>query len=192
VSNCTVADNGSGVYLVGSAEKRFLNTIIVRSTEGPSVQTELSTENPVFTCCNIYGNAGGDWVECTANPQNSGNFSADPRFCDTINGDYHIDGYSPCAPAYSPCGELVGALGVGCQSSYICGDANISGGVDIDDIVYVIEYIFAGGFSPIPYESANADCSGGVDIDDIVYLITYVFGGGPAPCDVDGDGVPDC
>jgi hypothetical protein len=71
---------------------------------------------------------------------------------------------------------------------YICGDANGSGGdpaVDIDDVVYLINYIFAGGPAPEPVEAGDADCSGGdvpIDIDDVVYLINYIFAGGPAPC----------
>jgi hypothetical protein len=71
----------------------------------------------------------------------------------------------------------------------ICGDANGSGGdpsTDIDDIVYMINFVFAGGPDPIPGLAAgDANCSGGdvpCDIDDIVFLINYVFGGGPAPC----------
>jgi hypothetical protein len=64
-----------------------------------------------------------------------------------------------------------------------CGDADASSGVDIDDVVYLIAYIFTGGPGPIPYEAADADCSGGVDIDDVVYLIAYIFSGGPPPCD---------
>ncbi len=99
------------------------------------------------------------------------------------------------------------AVGVGVSTSYranhgfwqdfgvycIPGDANGSGGdpaVDIDDIVYLIEYVFAGGPAPIPAICCgDADGSGGdpaVDIDDIVYLINYVFNGGwppmPNPC----------
>ena len=63
-----------------------------------------------------------------------------------------------------------------------CGDADASGGVDIDDVVYLINYIFAGGPAPDPIEAGDADCSGNVDIDDVVYLIQYIFGGGPEPC----------
>jgi hypothetical protein len=80
----------------------------------------------------------------------------------------------------------------------ICGDANGAGGdpaVDIDDIVYLINYVFGGGPAPDPIQSGDANCSGGdpsVDIDDIVYLINYVFGGGPSPCDPDGNGSSDC
>jgi hypothetical protein len=74
----------------------------------------------------------------------------------------------------------------------LCGDVDASGGIDIDDVVYLIAYIFVGGPGPNPYESGDADCSVGVDIDDVVYLITYIFSGGNAPCDIDGDQSPDC
>lgn len=80
----------------------------------------------------------------------------------------------------------------GQSSGYICGDANASGGVDIDDVVWLIAYIFSGGPEPIPYESGDANCAGGVDIDDVVWLIAYIFSGGNAPCDTDDDGSPDC
>jgi hypothetical protein len=75
---------------------------------------------------------------------------------------------------------------------YQCGNVNASIDVDIDDVVYLISYIFTGGPAPVPYISGDVNCSGYVDIDDVVYLINYIFGGGPAPCDTDGDGIPDC
>jgi hypothetical protein len=77
-------------------------------------------------------------------------------------------------------------------ANYVCGDADASGYVDIDDAVFVIAYIFAAGPPPNPLAAGDADCSGNVDIDDVVYLINYIFGGGPPPCDPDDDGVPDC
>jgi hypothetical protein len=77
-------------------------------------------------------------------------------------------------------------------ASYVCGDANSSGDVDIDDVVYEITFIFSGGPAPVPYLFGDANCSTFVDIDDVVYLITYIFSGGNWPCDPDGDGIPDC
>jgi len=65
---------------------------------------------------------------------------------------------------------------------YICGDADGSEEVDIDDVVYLIAYIFSGGPAPDPLESGDADCSGEVDIDDVVYVITYIFSSGLEPC----------
>jgi len=81
---------------------------------------------------------------------------------------------------------------IGDACDWICGDADGSEAVDIDDVVFLIAYIFGGGPAPDPEIKADADCSGAVDIDDVVYLIAYIFGGGTAPCDPSGDGIPDC
>jgi len=62
------------------------------------------------------------------------------------------------------------------------GDANASGAVDIDDVTYIIAYVFSGGPEPLPMVAGDTNCSGDVDIDDIVYLLTYIFASGPAPC----------
>ncbi len=73
-----------------------------------------------------------------------------------------------------------------------CGELDHLGVVDIDDVVFLINYVFASGFPPEPYHMADVDCSGAVDIDDIVHIVMYVLGGGNKPCDIDGDGVEDC
>jgi hypothetical protein len=62
------------------------------------------------------------------------------------------------------------------------GDCDGSGEIDIDDVVYLIAYIFASGPPPDPLTAGDVDCSGEIDIDDVVYLIAYIFTGGPAPC----------
>ncbi len=70
------------------------------------------------------------------------------------------------------------------ECDVIIGDANGSGGIDIDDIVYLITHVFQGGPAPTPYPiaSGDANCDCAVDIDDIVYEIAHVFQGGPPPC----------
>lgn len=73
-----------------------------------------------------------------------------------------------------------------------CGDANASGYVDIDDIIYLVGYVFTGGPEPLVYDTGDTNCSGFIDIDDIIFLVGYVFLSGPLPCDIDGDGTPDC
>jgi hypothetical protein len=64
----------------------------------------------------------------------------------------------------------------------LCGDTDPSGGVDIDDAVYVITYVFGSGPAPVPLEVGNVDCLESVDIDDAVYLVMYIFAFGPVPC----------
>ncbi len=92
--------------------------------------------------------------------------------------------------------------GQGCLTNYtfsdcgteppLCGDADGSGFVDLDDVIFIIYYMYGGGPEPSPYAAGDADCSGNIDLDDVVYIIYYMYGGGPVPCDPNGDGFPDC
>ncbi len=66
-------------------------------------------------------------------------------------------------------------------ASYVAGDADGSGEIDIDDVVFLIAYIFSSGPAPAPYVSGDADGSGCIDIDDVVYLIDHIFGGDVPP-----------
>jgi len=78
------------------------------------------------------------------------------------------------------------------QPQYICGDANSDDIVDVSDAVYIINYVFVGGFAPEPMEAGDTNCDGIVDVCDAVWIVNYVFVGGDAPCDTDGDDIPDC
>ena len=68
------------------------------------------------------------------------------------------------------------------SASSDCGDADGNGMVNISDAVYLINYIFAGGPPPNPYEAGDVNCDETVNISDVVYLINYIFAGGPEPC----------
>jgi len=63
------------------------------------------------------------------------------------------------------------------------GNADGLAEVDIDDVVFLISYIFSGGPPPDPLCCGDANGSGNVDIDDVMYLIAYIFSGGPSPVD---------
>jgi hypothetical protein len=59
-------------------------------------------------------------------------------------------------PAYSDCGELDFLI---ITSQPVCGDSDCSGDVDIDDIVYLIAYVFSGGPPPCdPDGNGSPDC----------------------------------
>jgi len=61
---------------------------------------------------------------------------------------------------------------------YPPGDANGDYLVDVDDVVYLIGYIFSSGPGPVSMASADVvfDCT--VDIDDVVNILTYIFTSG--------------
>jgi hypothetical protein len=62
------------------------------------------------------------------------------------------------------------------------GDADNSGGVNISDAVYLINYVYNGGSEPQPTRgTGDVDCNGVVNTSDAVSLIGYVYGGCPAP-----------
>lgn len=113
------APRGGGVYLGGRASLTLTNTIIAFSGAGQSLRTEGS-ESCVATCCDIYGNVGGDWVGVLAPYFGThGNIAEDPLFCGAASPvePYSLEDGSPCAAENNPtCGQI-GALPVGCGLS---------------------------------------------------------------------------
>jgi Dockerin type I domain len=67
---------------------------------------------------------------------------------------------------------------------YKNGDANDNGIINIQDITFLISYLYKGGPPPIPVGAGDANCSGIVNIQDITYLINFLYKGGPLPCDI--------
>ena len=64
---------------------------------------------------------------------------------------------------------------------YSPGDLDGDWGVKLNDLIYLINYIFKGGPKPYPVWTGDvtADCK--VNLADVIYLTNYVFKGGAAP-----------
>ena len=65
---------------------------------------------------------------------------------------------------------------------------NITDGIDdlitIEDLVYMVDYMFNGGPAPLCWDEAELEAPFGdsaMAIGDLVYLVDYMFNGGPAP-----------
>jgi len=117
---CTIAGNlggGMGTVFAENSRMAVENGIIAHNDAGPAIFCGGVDRTPTLTCCDIFGNTGGDWVGCIADQAGiNGNLSLDPLFCDTAAADYSIWDVSPCAPANNDCDTLIGALGVGCYA----------------------------------------------------------------------------
>jgi len=118
VLDCTLHVNGAGGYAGGIAVRQSVfvlaRTIISHGTSGEAVY-RFGPLAPTIRCCDLYGNAGGDWLGTVACYGGiAGNFSEDPVFCDRENGDFHLAENSPCLPENNSCGVLIGALDQGC------------------------------------------------------------------------------
>jgi len=66
--------------------------------------------------------------------------------------------------------------------TYICGDSNSDGTVNIADASFIINAIFFGGAQPDPVEAADANFDGNMNIADASYIINWIFFGGDPPC----------
>ncbi len=110
------AADGSGLYCENSTPG-LMRTILAFGTQGAAVH--CAGGQPILLCCDVYGNAGGDWVGCIAEQYGvEGNISADPLFCDDLNPllPYLLQGASPCAAENNPsCGQI-GAFPIGCAA----------------------------------------------------------------------------
>lgn len=124
VSNCTMLLNaapvGGGIAIDYQHESIHVeNTIIAHSTEGEAVFC-VPEAIPSISCCDIYGNAGGDWIGLIQSQYGiDGNISEDPHFCGSTWNPYVpwlLHAASPCAPFSPPNTEcdLIGAWPVGC------------------------------------------------------------------------------
>jgi hypothetical protein len=61
------------------------------------------------------------------------------------------------------------------------GDASNNGTVNIQDITFLINYLYKGGPQPPCLDEGDANGSGITNIQDITYLINFLYKGGPAP-----------
>lgn len=122
LTNCTFFGNrahyifGAGINCSWS-QVTVRNTIIAFSTASRPVACHDSEVR--FSYCDVYGNAGGDWVGCIADQYGIyGNFSECPSFCHADADNFYLCDESPCAPGNHPhgydCG-LIGAWEVGCS-----------------------------------------------------------------------------
>jgi len=123
--NCTFFANhsdsvGSSVFCLASSSPVFKRCLIAFSTGAEAIACLDGTCQPRLQCSDVYGNAGGDWVDCIAHQsQTDGNLSLDPTFCLRDEGDLRLRTNSPCLAQFSPCGLLIGALGDGCQATSV-------------------------------------------------------------------------
>lgn len=111
-----------------------------------------------------------------------GNLDADPLFADPDSGDFRP---LPGSPAIGSGKDGVhrGALDPVPlpEGSFIRGDANRDGTVDVADAVSGILWLFATFAESDCLDGLDVDDSGAIDISDPVHLLRYLFLGGAPP-----------
>jgi len=119
LTNCTFSANianseGGGVYSGGQSVPELINCIVAFSVAGAGVFCEANAV-ALLEYCDLYDNAGGDWIDSIADQLGVGcNMAVDPLFCGADEGDLSLDTASLCLPDNNECGVQIGAHGVGC------------------------------------------------------------------------------
>ncbi len=127
VENCTfvanlAAEEGSVCFSNFGVAIEFKACLLFSNQSGIGAVAEIAEGNSgtiIFSCSDLWGNAPGDWIDEIAEQAGiNGNMVSHPLLCDMPAGEYGIHSVSPLRPENSPCGVLVGALGVSCSDCY--------------------------------------------------------------------------
>ena len=137
--SCTIAGNsapdGGGMWVgpdrpFSYAHATLTNCIVAFSTDGQAISI-VEGSGAALTCCDVYGNAGGDWVGYIAGQYGSnGDISQEPCFCLHANPEqpYALCINSPCAAENNPgCGQI-GAWPAACDDYDPCPAEQVSWG----------------------------------------------------------------
>jgi hypothetical protein len=119
----------------------------------------------------LKDNGGPTWTEMPS-PSSLAVNQGNPAGCAGISGTLTVDQRGVKRPIGAACD-------LGAVELEPIGDANGDGTVDLADVFYVINFLFAGG--PVPLGRANVNGGSVIDVADVFYLINYLFAGGPPP-----------
>ena len=188
---------------------RIVNNIIVNSQGGGGIYFPVYPDS-IISSNNVWNNTGGNFsgyyhsgcgdtswgTNRNGTPCDSFyNIIRNPIFVNP-GTDYHLQESSPCINAGNnnapglPYFDFDGNtrirggyvdMGVYEYITFIRGDVNNSGAVELGDVVYLISYLYKNGPAPNPLLVGDVNCSGMVELGDVVFLISYLYKGGPAP-----------
>ena len=125
LTNCTISGNhvtgglGAGIFCYDESWPKLWNCVVAFNSGGAAMACDDISE-ATLTCCDVYGNTGGDWVGCISGQYGvDGNICEDPLFCagDNPFEPFTLHANSPCTAENNPECGLVGAWDIGCGST---------------------------------------------------------------------------
>lgn len=118
IYSCTFSGNSAihgGALYVNGTDLTIVNTIISNSPMGYGIK---AWDGSIITydCNNFWNNSPSSYdISHGVFNIDANTIFENPYFCDAANGDYTIVDNSPCTAEKSPCGQLIGKYGVGCN-----------------------------------------------------------------------------
>ncbi|KPL03279.1 MAG: hypothetical protein AMJ73_07500 [candidate division Zixibacteria bacterium SM1_73] len=187
---------GSGTYCDYTTIKYAPNgdTIWVRIYNGPGNSDDVACDITVDDSNNVYvtgysfeSGTGYDYATIKYYPD--GDTAWVRRYNDPVNED----DYALAIVVNDSNNVYVTGASIGNGANYdfattkyvefLCGDVNTDGLIDLDDVVYLMNYLFRDGPPPVPIlQAGDVNLDGVINSADVVFLINYLFKGGPPPC----------
>jgi hypothetical protein len=65
--------------------------------------------------------------------------------------------------------------------TFIRGDVDNSGGLELTDAINILDFLFKGGAAPGCLDAADANDVDGIDLSDPIYILFYLYASGPQP-----------
>lgn len=148
------------------------------------------SRDPALVSGGVYDYARYEPIEINGTTYDFPDFIVTP-------GDFHLQSGSSCIDAGTSTAALAADIegaprpqGAGYDMgayeypavvvvSFVRGEVNGDGRVDIADAVAVLGHLFGGRAAPSCLKSADANDNGEVNVADAVYILGYLFGGGP-------------
>jgi hypothetical protein len=170
------------VRAVDAAGNEDANTAVVTATYPHHVPLSIVTQPQAVAVCQgspfaLSVAATGSfltytwWSSSSSIPVGTGPTYSVASAQDWTNGVYYCVVSDGCS--------IVKSASVPVSDHGVIGDVNGNCKVDVADIFFLIDYLFAGG--PYPSGSSDADGDGVTNVEDVLYLIAYLFAGGPPP-----------
>jgi parallel beta-helix repeat protein/predicted outer membrane repeat protein len=129
-----------------------------RNSSHPDVSNSILSDSPTgmaiycntggmatLTCCDVWGNAGGDWVGGISGQGGvNGNISLDPGYCDPTSDLFTLASGSPCLPSGNDCDVTIGMFGLGCSGGEVILQVNADGSGDYPTIQAAVDAAYHG------------------------------------------------
>ncbi|MCP4704118.1 MAG: hypothetical protein GY865_05870 [candidate division Zixibacteria bacterium] len=173
IINNTIDSNERGVYSTSSLTV-LRNNIITNNAEYGTLGSFGE-----FDYNNVWNNGSGNDI-------GPNGISSDPLFVDLTWHNYNIRLASPCVDAGDPdpiYNDLNGTRNdIGAFPFYYCGDADLNNEVTVGDIVYLINYYFAGGPHPVMLFNSDVNCDDIISLVDLILMNRHVLSNGSVNC----------
>ncbi|KAA3633013.1 MAG: hypothetical protein DWP97_09955, partial [Calditrichaeota bacterium] len=185
------------VSFMATDDNNLGDTVIVEinvldaGNQPPTVTSSIGDTTDVFI------NTGMDMLITVADPEGQAvTITANPilpnaSFVDSANGNavYSFNPDSTQIGIVSPvtfiATDAAGAADTMITNfridSFLRGDLDDNTKYTMNDVVFIVNYIFHGGQAPNPVNSGDIDYSGGINVADIAYLINFMYKAGPRP-----------